>query len=261
MAVRIFGIWIVLLLASHATSSAARDFVNTTEGFAGATISSSITAMDSASTAPDSEETAVDSSATSETTDIDTDTVDEDTWITEADDNKATELTYLVPSLKGTGYSVAPGKRQFYRRIAFSPGVGRLGDEEFFALRGTFNPNSWLGYEISFGHNPASSLHALLHTFNVILRYPFPWRAQPYATVGYGMLTVFPGKAINADPVTKNAITAGGGLELFIRDDVSLRGELRSANVIGQELGKDGNVTYSYREFTIGFAFYRSLGR
>jgi hypothetical protein len=181
-----------------------------------------------------------------------------------ATDSAGTEnqgrIYYVVPELKGAGYKVSAGRRRFERRVSFSPGMGKLGTRELFAFRAGFNPNSWLGYEISLGHNPASSLHALMHTFNVIVRYPLPWRAQPYGTVGYGMITVFPGQAINADPVTKNTITAGGGLEFYIRDDVALRGELRSATVFGRELGREDTVSYAYREYTIGLTFYRSLG-
>lgn len=169
-------------------------------------------------------------------------------------------LTYLVPELEGAGYHVSPGKRQFKKRMSFSPGFGQLGTRDFFAFRFGYNPNSWLGYEISLGHNPASGLHALLHSFNVILRYPVPWRLQPYGTVGYGMMTVYPGQAINADPVSKNTLLGGGGLEFYIRDDVALRGEIVGATVFGQELNTEGTVTYAYREYTIGLTFYRSLG-
>jgi opacity protein-like surface antigen len=172
----------------------------------------------------------------------------------------SSELTYLVPSLEGVGYRVSEGKRQFKNRISFSPGFGQLGNQDLFAFRAGYNPNAWLGYEILLGHNPASSLHALLHTFNVILRYPLPGRVQPYASVGYGMMTVYPGEAINADPVSKNTVTAGGGLELYIRDDVAIRAEMSGATVFGQQLGVEGTVTYAYREYTIGFTFYRSLG-
>jgi hypothetical protein len=170
-------------------------------------------------------------------------------------------LTYLVPELEGVGLRVSDGKRQFKNRISFSPGFGALGNQDLFAFRAGYNPNAWLGYEIMLGHNPASSLHALLHTFNVILRYPLPGRAQPYASLGYGMMTVYPGQAINADPVTKNTLTAGGGIELYIRDDVALRGEVSGATVLGQQLNVDGTVRYTYREYTFGFTFYRSLGR
>lgn len=170
------------------------------------------------------------------------------------------DIIYLVPALADAGYRVTEASRRFKNRISFSPGVGKLGANDVFAFRAAYSPNTWLAYEVSLGHNPASSLHAMLHTFNVVLRYPLPWRAQPYVTLGYGMMTVFPGRAINADPVTKNTLTAGGGLEFYIRDDVALRGELRGATVLGQQLGSEGTVAYSYREYTIGFAFYRSLG-
>jgi hypothetical protein len=172
----------------------------------------------------------------------------------------AGRLTYLVPELEGAGYRVTAGKDRFARRVAFSPAIGRLGDNDLFSFRIGYSPNTWLGYEVALGHNPAEGLHALLHTFNVVLRHPFSGRIQPYATLGYGMMTVYPGQAINADPVTKNTLTYGGGLELYLRNDVSLRGELRGASVLGQELNSEGTVAYDYREYTIGLAFYRGLG-
>jgi hypothetical protein len=171
-----------------------------------------------------------------------------------------TGVTYLVPSLQGAGYHVSEGKKKFKHRISFSPGIGQLGKQDFFAFRVAYSPNSWLGYEISLGHNPASSLHAMLHSFNAVLRYPIPWRVQPYAKLGYGMMTVYPGEAINADPVTKNTLTAGGGLEFYIRDDVAFRGEILSASVFGQERDAEGTVAYVYRVYTIGFSFYRNIG-
>lgn len=169
-------------------------------------------------------------------------------------------LIYLVPSLENAGYQITNDRNRFKHRISFSPAYGKLGSEDAFAFRIGYSPNTWLGYEASFEHNPASSLHALLHTFNVILRYPLSGRFQPYATLGYGMMTVYPGQAINADPVSKNTLTAGGGLEIYIRDDVSIRGEMRGATVLGQQLNAEGTVAYDYLEYTIGFAFYRSLG-
>ncbi len=167
---------------------------------------------------------------------------------------------FLVSEMESGSTRISPGPRQFERYLAFSPAVGKLGDNDLFVVRLAFNPNQWLGYEISLGHNPASSLHALLHTFNVLFRYPFPGRFQPYASVGYGMMTVYPGKAIQADPVTKNILAYGGGLEIYLRDDVALRGELRSANILGQYRGLDETVAYTYPEYTIGLVFYRGLG-
>ncbi len=170
-------------------------------------------------------------------------------------------LIYLVPSMENAGFRVTNDKNRFKHRISFSPAYGKLGSDDLFAFRVGYSPNTWLGYEVSFGHDPASSLHALMHTFNVILRYPLSGRFQPYGTLGYGMMTVYPGQAINADPVSKNALTAGGGLEFYIRDDVAIRAEMRGATVLGQQLHTEGTVAYDYREYTIGFAFFRSLGR
>ena len=173
---------------------------------------------------------------------------------------RADKTTYLVPELENAGYRISRGPERFAHRIGFSPAYGQLGANELFAFRINYSPNTWLGYEASLGHNPADGLHALLHTFNVIVRKPLPGRFQPYGTLGYGMLTVYPGQALNADAVTKNALTYGGGLEIYIRDDVAVRGEMRGASVIGQELNQESAVVYDYREYTIGFAFYRNLG-
>lgn len=167
---------------------------------------------------------------------------------------------YLVPEMRAGAANLSEGPRQFRRRVALSPAVGKFGDDDLFALRVAFNPDRWFGYEASLGHNPASSLHALLHTFSVQLRYPFAGRFQPYGSVGYGMMTVYPGQAIKADPVTKNVLAFGGGLEVYLRDDVALRGEARSAVVLGQHRGQDDTVAYTYAELTLGMVFYRGLG-
>ncbi|MCB1184020.1 hypothetical protein KDM41_11355 [bacterium] len=181
---------------------------------------------------------------------------------TAAADTTATAdgLHYLVPELRGGATHLSAGPRQFRRRVAFSPAVGRFGADDLFALRLAFNPDRWLGYEISLGHNPSGSLHAVLHTLNVQLRYPLSGRLQPYASLGYGMMTAYPGQAIEADPVTKNVVAFGGGLEAYLRDDVALRGEARNAVVLGQERGEQDTVAYSYAELTLGLVFYRSLG-
>jgi opacity protein-like surface antigen len=167
---------------------------------------------------------------------------------------------YLVPEMQSGTTALTDGPRTFKRKLGISPAVGRLGNDPLFAMRVAFNPNEWLGYEISFGHNPASSLHAVLHTFNIQLRYPLPGRFQPYGSVGYGMITVYPGQAIQADPVTKNTLAFGGGLEIYLRDDVAVRGEMRGAVILGQYRGQDDTVAYTYREYTLGLVFYRSLG-
>ncbi len=168
---------------------------------------------------------------------------------------------YLRPELRGSTTKISEGPRQFLRRASFSPGYGRLGEQEYFVFRFAYNPNSWLGWEVGLGHNPAHSVHGVLHNLSAILRYPVPRRIQPYASVGYGMLTIYPGKTINADPVTKNAFTYGGGLEVYLRDDVAVRAEILGTSIIGRDPTGIGNASYTYREFTFGFSFYRSLGQ
>ena len=149
--------------------------------------------------------------------------------------------------------------RPFRHRLSFSPGYGSLGSKPLFAARVTYHPNSWLGYEWSIGHNPGQSVHAALHMVSAIVRYPLPGRVQPYLSAGYGMMLVFPGQSLNAAPVTKNALTIGGGLEFYIRGDLAVRADARRATMLGRERDRDGIVAYDYLQQTIGLAFYRSI--
>jgi hypothetical protein len=168
-------------------------------------------------------------------------------------------LEALVPELAAHPYRLAPGPRPFLNRLAVTPGFGWLGSEPLFSFRVAYNPNSWLGYEGSLGHNPGQSVHAVLHTVSAIVRRPLPGRFQPYGSVGYGMMMVFPGRSINADPVTKNALTFGGGLELYIRSDLALRADVTHATVFGRQLNRDGVVAFEYLQQTIGLSFYRAI--
>ena len=167
-------------------------------------------------------------------------------------------LEFINPEMADGAWNIEPGPRPFSRRFSISPGYGSLGGNRLYTLRAAYNPNRMLGYELAFGHNPGDAVHAMLHTFNVVARYPIPWRVQPYVTGGYGMLMVFPGQTLNADPVTKNTLVFGGGVELYIRDDVALRAEARRAGVFGVD-DADEIVTLTYSEATVGLAFYRSL--
>ena len=95
---------------------------------------------------------------------------------------------------------------------------------------------------------------------SAIVRRPLPGRFQPYATVGYGLTMVFPGRALNADPATENTLSWGGGIEVYLRNDLALRSELRGLTVLGGNRNRSGTVVYGYREATFGFSFYRTLG-
>jgi hypothetical protein len=168
-------------------------------------------------------------------------------------------LEPLVPELAAHPYRMSPGVRAFRHRLSFSPGYGSLGSDRLFTARLGYHPSSWLGYEAAIGHNPGQSVHAVLHTLSAIVRRPFPGRLQPYLALGYGMVMVYPGRALNAAPVTKNAVAVGGGLELYVRDDLALRADLRHATVFGRERDRDGVVAYEYLQQTIGLAFHRSI--
>jgi hypothetical protein len=170
------------------------------------------------------------------------------------------ERQAIVPGLADAPFRLSPGSRRFAHRLSMSPAVGRLGERRLLALRLAYNPNEWLGYEAAIGHNPGESVHGLLHTFNALVRVPVPWRVQPYASLGYGIVMVFPGETHNADPVTENAFAYGGGVELYLRDDVAVRCEGRGVAVIGGARFETGTVIYDYSEITIGLSFYRTLG-
>jgi opacity protein-like surface antigen len=168
-------------------------------------------------------------------------------------------LEALVPALAGDAYALAPGPRPFLNRLAVTPAFGVLGSERLFAMRVAYNPNRWLGYEAELAHNPGQAVHAVLHRLSLVVRRPLPGRLQPYATAGYGMAIVLPGRSVNADAVTKNMLALGGGLELYIRDDLALRAEMRRSTVFGRQANREGLVAYDYAEQTLGLAFYRSI--
>ena len=168
-------------------------------------------------------------------------------------------LEHLVPALASNPYRLEPGVRPYLNRLSVSPGFGHLGEERLFLMRVAFNPNPWLGYEGTIGHNPNHAVQAIVDRFAVLVRRPLRGRFQPYVSAGYGMTIVLPGRSINADAVTKNALTYGGGLELFIRADLALRAELLGNTIIGRQQFRRGLVAYDYREETIALAFYRTL--
>jgi opacity protein-like surface antigen len=168
-------------------------------------------------------------------------------------------LEALNPELALAPYRLAPGPRQFQNRISFSPGYGALGNEPMFVARVAYSPSPWLGYEWSLGHDPGRAAQAVLHMISAVVRHPLSGRFQPYATGGYGMMLVSTGLSTNAKPVTKNALTIGGGVEFYVRSDLALRGEARYATVFGRERDHDGVVVFDYLTETIGLAFYRSI--
>lgn len=169
----------------------------------------------------------------------------------------ADPLEPLVPSVAADPWGIAPGPRAFQHRIAVGVGAGSLGSERLFALQLAYHPSSWLGWEGTLAHNPGQAVHAVLHSMSALVRRPVSGRLQPYLAVGYGMVMVSPGPSINADPVTKNALTAGGGLEAYLRTDLAVRGDVRHATIVGSDDG--GLVAYPYLQYTLGLSFHRSI--
>jgi hypothetical protein len=92
-----------------------------------------------------------------------------------------------------------------------------------------------------------------------MVRRPLQGRIQPYGVLGYGMMLVYPGRSVNADPVTKNVVSAGGGLEVYLRSDLAVRADLRYASAFGRERDHEGTVVYDYLQQNIGFSFYRTI--
>lgn len=180
-------------------------------------------------------------------------------WASEPTATAKPALEALVPEIASNPWHLEPGVRSFAQRLSFSPAYGTFGSDRMFALRAAFNPSSWLGYEASVGHDAGHAVHAVLHTFNAIVRRPLAGRLQPFVSGGYGMMNVFPGRSVNAAPVTKNALTVGGGLEIYIRSDLALRADLLHATVFGKQRDRDGIVAYDYLQGTVGLAFYRSV--
>jgi hypothetical protein len=166
---------------------------------------------------------------------------------------------YLVPELAQDPFHLEPGRREYLHRLSFSPCAGQLGDRPLYALRLAYCPNTWLGWEAALGHNPGQSVHAVTHSISSHLRYPLPGRFQPYASLGYGMVLVFPGESLNADSVTSNVLYAGGGCEVFLRGDLALRVEMRSATILDSASADGETFAYEYGEATAGLSFYRGL--
>lgn len=171
----------------------------------------------------------------------------------------ARALDALRPEVAAAPFRIQPGVRPYRGRLTFSPGLGRLGSEALYSFRIAYHPDAWLGYEGSVEHNPGRAVHAALHMVSVVVRRPLPGRLQPYASAGYGMVMVFPGRSLNADPVTKNAVAVGGGIEFYLRGDLSLRGEIRRATVFGREGDRDGIVAFDYLQQIVGLSFHRTL--
>lgn len=172
---------------------------------------------------------------------------------------RADGLEALVPALAHDAYAIAPGPRPYLNRLAVTPSFGLLGAKKLYVMRAAYNPNPWLGYEAEFGHTPGQAVHAVVHRLSLVVRRPLPGRLQPYVSAGYGMTIVLPGRSVNADAVTKNMLALGGGLELYIRDDLALRAEMRRSTVFGRQANRAGLVAYDYAEQTLGLAFYRSI--
>lgn len=174
-----------------------------------------------------------------------------------AEDSRALEP--LVPAVAEHPYRLAPGVRPFERRLSVSPAWGSFGSDRLFTVMAAYNPEPWLGWEAALSHTPGQSVHAMMHSFTAIVRRPMSGRFQPYLSAGYGMVTVYPGQAINAIAVTKNALAAGGGMEMYVRDDLALRVDVRHATVFGEQRDREGLVAYPYLQGTLGLSFYRSI--
>ena len=64
---------------------------------------------------------------------------------------------------------------------------------------------------------------------------------------------------MNASSVTENAFAAGAGAEVYLRNDLAVRGELRRIWVPGDD-ATGRSAVYEYGEATISLSFYRTIG-
>lgn len=149
------------------------------------------------------------------------------------------------------------GRRQPPGHLTMTASAGQLGGDPLYNLRLGYFAGSWLGLEGTIAHNPAGALHAVLHYANATALLPNLSRLRPFTTAGLGIIHVFPGSSVNATSVTKMLVNAGGGLHVFLRDDVALRLEARSFTVLDQQEAHRG--TYHYVEWSGGLTFYRPL--
>lgn len=150
-----------------------------------------------------------------------------------------------------SGHPQAPG------HLTMTASAGQLGGDPLYSLRLGYFASPWLGIEATIAHNPAGSVHAVLHYANATALLPNVSRLRPFTTAGLGIIHAFPGASVNANSVTKMLLNAGGGLHVFLRDDVALRLEARSFTVLDQQEAHRG--TYHYVEWSGGLTFYRSL--
>lgn len=171
----------------------------------------------------------------------------------------AEPLEPLVPAVAADPWGIEDGPRPYQHRVAVGVGAGTLGSERLFALQLAYHPSSWLGWEGTLAHNPGQAVHAVLHSMSAIVRRPMPGRFQPYLACGYGMVMVAPGPSINADPVTKNALTVGGGLEVYLRSDLAVRADVRHATIVGSDAADGDLVAYPYLQHTLGLTFHRTI--
>jgi hypothetical protein len=168
-------------------------------------------------------------------------------------------LVALVPALANDPYHLAPGPRPFAHRLVVTPSYGTLGPDRLFLVRVGYAPCDWLAYEAEVGHTPSRSVSTILHRFNLVVRRPLTGRLQPFVDAGYGMVVVLPGRSFNADPITRNMLAVGGGVEFYLRDDLALRAETRRSAVFGNQANRSGLVAYEYAEQTLGLEFHRFL--
>lgn len=157
--------------------------------------------------------------------------------------------------MQGTGNVAALASSQ---GLAFGITAGRLGKEPLYSLHLTYFPARRLGLEATLAHNPSGGTHAALHHVGGFVPLFRNGALRPFVVAGLGTIQVFPGTATNAKSVTKLLLHAGGGAQLYLREDVALRFEARALGAVDQQEDKSGLLGYA--QWSVGLAFHRNLG-
>ncbi len=143
--------------------------------------------------------------------------------------------------------------------LHFAPSGGLLGEQPFFALRGSYTIAGPVDLEAEIGHNIGEVTSAFLHSAGVRVT-GFRWhRAEAFATAGFGTFSAAESDAIAAKSVTRSHLRLGGGVEYGVRDDLGIRLDLRHHRVLlgGSDVGSEASL--GVNEVSLGLVFSRRI--
>jgi hypothetical protein len=138
-----------------------------------------------------------------------------------------------------------------YAHVGLSFSAGVLDKEGVYLLRPSWLMDPYWALEAHFGLSPRSDKSLYLGGLAFVLRMAPGAVINPYATVGVGAVHSVP-KADNPVDMTEtlSALTAGGGLEITFKKQITLRLDARNWTVF------DKNVSSNGQEYTGGLAIF-----